>query len=724
MSTSIITTKLYIPPPPSNLISRPRLIEKLNQGLDRKLTLISAPAGFGKTTVLSECVAHCGLPVAWYSLDEGDDDSARFLAYLIAALQTIDQSIGIGVSNLLGPSQPLSIEPVLTELINQIARRSTRAVLVLDDYHVIESMEIDRVVSFFLSKLPPQIHLIIATRTDPTFPLSRLRSRGQLTEIRVTDLRFSHEEAALFLEKGMGLKISVDDIATLETRTEGWIAGLQLAAISMQRLKNQFEITRFVENFSSSNRYILDYLTDEVLQQRPVGTRDFLLQTSILNRLSAPLCQAVTEMENSQEILETLEGANLFLIPLDDERRWYRYHHLFGDLLRARLRLSTPDNIPVLHRRASAWFSSNDLISQAIPHSLAAEDFDQAALLTEIIFFDRMGHGEDFSIMLARLVALPEIIILARPFLGIMYAWMLSITLQLDKVEPRLVDIETRFSDQLPAELKRQIASIRGEVCRHQGNFQCSIKGCLQILECLPEEMTPTDHQTYTGIVTNLAWGYVLVGDMDQAQKWFIESLAIGQHSITLTLLGLFGLALVQELRGQLQEAVDTCQHGLQLIEDTPQKIDNEVPAAVYIHLRLGNLFRERGRLEEAEHHFIRGLELGHKWRTVGDTMRDGYIDLAKLKLSQSDFQGALDALMQTEKLLPHYRAVPGFGDTIAAQKARIMLTWAASCGDNARLKAVARWAEERDFSVDGTMRSIHEEFEYLVWVRLLLSQN
>jgi len=383
MPASILSTKLYIPPPPSNLIPRPRLIEQLNQGLLGKLTIVSAPAGFGKTTLLSECVARCGLPVAWYSLDESDDDLVRFLSYLIAALQSLDPDTGLGVSDILGSSQLPAAESILTDLINQIDKWPMQSVLVLDDYHVIESLEIDQAISFFITNLPAHIHLVIATRTDPTFPMSRLRSRGQLIEIRVDDLRFSPNEAALFLDKAMGLNVSPQDIATLEARTEGWIAGLQLAAISMQQLKHQNEITQFVDNFSSSHRYIMDYLTDEVLQQRPEGTRDFLLQTSILSRLSAPLCQAVTGMANSQEILETLDGANLFLISLDDERVWYRYHHLFDDLLQKRLDLHKHEFVSGLHLRAAEWYKENGWISEALDHFLKAEDHPGAADLIE-----------------------------------------------------------------------------------------------------------------------------------------------------------------------------------------------------------------------------------------------------------------------------------------------------------------------------------------------------
>jgi LuxR family maltose regulon positive regulatory protein len=356
MATPLLMTKLYIPPARSNLVPRPNLVQRLDEGLQlgHKLTLISAPAGFGKTTLLSEWLHGWGgstgagtapLQVAWLSLDEGDNDLARFLTYLVAALQTIEGNVGQGVLAALQSPGAVNVEAVLTTLINEIAGLRDSLILVLDDYHVIESQPVDNALTFFLDHLPPPpggLHLVIASRSDPSLPLSRLRAGGQMTEIRVADLRFTHDEVAAFLTKATGLELSAENVAALETRTEGWIAGLQLAALSMQRFKRGGDVTDFVNRFTGSDRYIQDYLADEVLQQRPQGTKDFLLQTSILNRLSGPLCDAVTNRDNSQAILEALEAANLFIVPLDNERRWYRYHHLFADLLRQRLQQSPP----------------------------------------------------------------------------------------------------------------------------------------------------------------------------------------------------------------------------------------------------------------------------------------------------------------------------------------------------------------------------------------------
>ena len=374
MTPPLLTTKLYIPSIRPELVSRPRLIEQLNAGLDRKLTLISAPAGFGKTTLLSEWVAGSERPVTWLSLDESDNDPARFLVYFIAALQTLALSqvegievrqepaaqqepvgiIGKGALSALQSPQPPPTEAILTALINEIAAIPNRIVLVLDDYHLIEAQPIHDALTFLLRRLPPQMHLVIATREDPHLPLARLRARGQLTELRATDLRFTPSEAAEFLNQVMGLNLSAEDIAALETRTEGWIAGLQLAAISMQGHK---DATSFIKSFTGSHHFVLDYLIEEVLHQQSESVQNFLLQTAVLDRLTGSLCDALTGQGNGQATLEMLEHANLFIVPLDNERRWYRYHHLFADLLRQRLHQNPPplSSPPLGGTEGGAW---------------------------------------------------------------------------------------------------------------------------------------------------------------------------------------------------------------------------------------------------------------------------------------------------------------------------------------------------------------------------------
>src|SRR5260221_3186980 len=387
MSTPILATKLYIPPPRPKAVLRPRLSERLNEGRPRKLTLISAPAGFGKTTLVSEWVLGCQRPAAWLSLDEGDNDPTRFLTYLVAALQTLAATLGEGVLTILQSPQPPPPASILTALLNDLTTISDDFVLVLDDYHVLDAKPVDHALTFLLDHLPPQMHLVIATREDPPLPLARLRVGGNLTELRVTDFRFAHSEAAEFLNQVMGLTLSAQDIAALATRTEGWIAGLQLAAISMQ---GHQDTTSFITSFTGSHHFVMDYLVEEILQQQSERVQTFLLRTSILDRLCGPLCDAVVldPSASGQKTLEYLEHANLFIVPLDHERRWYRYHHLFADLLRQRLHQSiasspgdAESHVNALHIRASLWYEDHGLEIEAFHHAVAANDLERAERL-------------------------------------------------------------------------------------------------------------------------------------------------------------------------------------------------------------------------------------------------------------------------------------------------------------------------------------------------------
>ena len=345
-ASPLLETKLYVPKWRAGLVPRARLIERLDQGIERKLTLISAPAGFGKTTLLAEWLAGTPAterPEAWVSLDQSDNDPTFFWAYFIAALQTVESGVGENAVTLLHSRQPPPIESLLGTLINEISAIQDRFALILDDYHAIDSQSIHGAVSFLIDHLPPQMHLVIASRADPPLPLARLRGRGELTELRAADLRFTSDEASAFLNQATGIDLKADDVAALETRTEGWIAGLQLAALSM---RGQEDVPGFIEAFAGDDRYIADYLVEEVLQRQPEHVRSFLLQTSILDRLSGPLCDVVTGQENGKRMLEALERGNLFVVPLDDKRQWYRYHHLFADVLHARLMEEDPDQIP------------------------------------------------------------------------------------------------------------------------------------------------------------------------------------------------------------------------------------------------------------------------------------------------------------------------------------------------------------------------------------------
>ncbi|WP_369688920.1 hypothetical protein [Bacillus sp. FJAT-26390] len=469
----ILSTKLYIPPNRPEMVLRSRLIDRLNEGKQRKLTLISASPGFGKTTLVSEWLAGCGRPAAWLSLDEGDNDAARFLTYLFAALQNIGANVGEGVFGLLQSPQPPSIESILTLLLNEMTTIPSPSILVLDDYHVIDATPVQEAVSFLVERLPVQMHLVMITRKDPHLPLARLRARGQLNELRVADLRFTAIEAAGFLNEAMGLSLSPEDISRLETRTEGWIAGLQLAAISMQ---GHNDTKGFIDSFTGSHRHVMDYLMEEVLCQQPESIQLFLLRTSVLDRMSGSLCDAVTRRSaqhskmkgtlaassslppdfttaSGQEVLEYLEQSNLFLVSLDNERRWYRYHHLFADLLRQRLHqhrtASAGDegwDVGELHMHASVWYEKNGLEIEAFQHAVAANDVPRAVRLMEGGGMPLHFRGGVTPVM-SWLESLPAATLNANPSLLVMHASALLFVSQTTGVEQKLQAAEAALQD-------------------------------------------------------------------------------------------------------------------------------------------------------------------------------------------------------------------------------------------------------------------------------------
>ncbi|HEY0605008.1 MAG TPA: AAA family ATPase, partial [Herpetosiphonaceae bacterium] len=438
MATPLLATKLYIPPLRPNVVRRSRLTERLNAGVHRKLTLVAAPAGSGKTTLLTEWLARCGRPVAWLSLDEADSELTRFLQYLVAAVQSIAPTIGAGVLQVLQSSQPPPAEAILTALLNDLTTLADPFILVLDDYHVLDAPEVDQALTFMLEHLPPRMHLVITTREDPQLPLARLRARGQLTELRGADLRFTPAEAATFFTEVMGLDLSAAEIAALDERTEGWIAGLQLAALSMQ---GQQDVSGFIQAFTGDHRYIVDYLLDEVLARLPEAVRGFLLQTAILDRLSGPLCDAVTSQQGGNARLEALHRSNFFVVPLDDTRQWYRYHHLFAEVLAAQLRAEQPDRVALLHRRASIWYEQHGSATDAIRHALAGEDWERAAGLVELTV-PAMRRSRQELTLLRWMEALPDALIRRMPVLSAEYATTLMMVGVLEGVADRLQDAE------------------------------------------------------------------------------------------------------------------------------------------------------------------------------------------------------------------------------------------------------------------------------------------
>jgi ATP/maltotriose-dependent transcriptional regulator MalT len=673
MPAPLLITKLYIPPPRPGIVPRPRLVERLNEGLaaGRKLALISASAGFGKTTLVSEWAAGCQRPIAWLSLDEGDNDPTRFLTYLIAALQTLAPNLGGGVLAALQSPQPPSTESILTALLNEIVSIPDNFVLVLDDYHVIDSKPVDEVITFLLEHMPPQMHMVIATREDPSLPLARLRVRGQLTELRAADLRFTPSEAAEFLNQVMGLTLSTEEIAALEARTEGWIAGLQLAAISMQELP---DAASFIQSFTGSHRFILDYLLEEVLQRQPVEVQTFLLRTSILDRMCGPLCDAVLldPSVSGQATLEYLERANLFVVPLDNERCWYRYHHLFADLLRQRLQQSASSGNEEgaeaeYHVRASVWYEDNGLELEAFQHAAAANDVERAERLMEGKGMPLHFRGVVTTI-LDWLASLPTTVLDARPLLWVKSATLSLVTGQTTGVEEKLQAAEAALAaalqsaepDDKTRDLIGQIAAARATLALSRYQVETIIAQSGRALEYLPP-----DNLTFrfTAIWT-LAFAYLFQGDRAAASRAYTEALSISQKSgdIFSTILATSGLGQVQELENQLYRAAETYRYVLQMVSDQP------LPNAAEAHLGLARICYEWNDLEAAEHHGQQGLLLARQYDRILDRFIICEVFLARLKLARGDVAGAAAMLAQAEQSVRQHNFMQRMPEVAAAQ--------------------------------------------------------
>ena len=646
MTSNLLQTKLYVPRLRPSFVPRPFLIEKLNRGLHRKLTLISAPAGFGKTTLVSEWIAEEKRPFAWLSLDEGDSDLARFLAYFIAALQTVEPSLGQGVLGMLKSPQFPPIESVLTTLINEIAAITQEFALVLDDYHVVNTPSIDQALTFLLAHLPLQMHLVITTREDPNLPLARLRVRGQLTELRIADLRFTRDEAASFLRQMMGLDLSEQNIAALETRTEGWIAGLQMAALSMRG--HQDDAASFIQSFSGSHHFVLDYLVEEVLQQQSASVQKFMLQTAVLNQLTGSLCNALTGADDSQEILESLERANLFLVPLDKERRWYRYHHLFADLLRQRLQQRSEEfDIPELHIRASQWYEANGRELEAFHYAAVANDVERAVHLIEGNGLPLYFRGEVIPVR-QWLESLPEAEFKARPSLWVTYASVLTLTGRLhDNIEDILQTAETALQnaahDDKTDDLFGQIAAIRAMLGVPKNQVETIITQSHRALKLLNSNNAPMRTTTSW----TLGYAYQVQGDRVAASRAFEETIIQSQKSgnIMTEIAAATCLGQIQETENQPHQAEASFKQILQLMGDPPW------PAACEACVGLARIHYQWNDLEMAEQYGQQGLELAWQLENVDTPAACGLL-LARVKLAQGDATGALAALAEADQFV------------------------------------------------------------------------
>jgi LuxR family maltose regulon positive regulatory protein len=673
MSTPVLATKLYIPPPGPKIVHRPRLIERLNEGLCCKLTLISAPAGFGKTTLVSEWVASYGRPVAWLSLDEGDNNPARFLTYLIAALQTVAGEIGLGVSGVLQSPQPPPTELILTTLLNDIAAVPDNFFLILDDYHVIDAASVHKALAFLLKHLPPHVHLIVVTREDPALPLARLRAQGQMAEVRATGLSFTLSEATGFLNQAMGLDLSTDDIAALETRTEGWIAGLQLAALSLQ---GQQDPTSFIASFTGSHHFVLDYLAEEVLQQQPEHIQTFLLRTAILDRLCGSLCDAVLldAAGSGREVLEYLERANLFIVPLDDERRWYRYHHLFADLLRQRLRQSiaaSPEEaesrVNDLHLRASVWYEENGLEIEAFHHAVAAHDVDRAEHLTDSRGIPLHFRGAVTDI-LNWLASLPAAVLDARPWLWVRYASLLLVNGQTTGVEEKLQAAEIALRlDNIEAEADDKTRNLIGQIA--------ATRATLALTRYQPETMIVQSrraleylHPSNLALRANANWtlgvAYLYQGERTAARQAIIEAISLSQSAgdIFTTILATIILGDIEEVENNLHLAAQIYRHVLQLAGDQPLQIIHEA------HLGLARILYEWNDLDAAEQHGQQALYLAQQYDTVIDRFIICEVFLARLKLARGDVPGAAAMLAEASRSARQPHFAQRLPEVVAAQ--------------------------------------------------------
>ena len=670
MATSILATKLYIPPPRPKVVPRPRLIERLNEGLHRKLTLISAPVGYGKTTMLSEWIPQSERCVTWVSLDDGDNDPVRFWAYFIAALQMLDAEIGRNALALMRTPRLPSFEAILTTLLNEIAAFPEDFALVLDDYHVMDAKPVDASTSvddgltFLLEHLPPHMHLVVTTREDPNLPLARLRARDQLTEIRAADLRFTPGEAAVFLNRVMGLNLSAEDVTSLETRTEGWIAGLQLAALSMW---GREDVPGFIRAFAGDNQYIVDYMVAEVLQRQSERVRSFLLQTSILDWLSGPLCDAVTGQEEGKALLETLERGNLFVSPQDDKRHWFRYHHLFADVLRAHLMEEQPDRVPTLHRRASEWYEHNGLEIEAFQHAAAANDVERAEHLIEGEGMPLQFRGAGAPV-LKWLESLPKTALDARPSLWVTYASTLLFGGQHTAVEQKLQAAEAALAaaalqgtepDDRTKDLVGRIASMRATLAVIQHDVETIITQSRRALEYLHPDNLPVR----TATTWTLGYAYQLQGDRSAASRAYTEVISIGNSfgDSIYTIAATINLGQLQEADNQLALATRTYRRVLQLTGDPPD------PIACEAFLGLARITYQWNDLDTAQQYGQQCLQLTRQMDSV-DTFASCGVFLARLKLAQRDAVGAAAILAEAEAFVRQHNFMHRMPAVAAAQ--------------------------------------------------------
>ena len=709
MARPVIATKLYVPRLRPGLVARPRLRARLRAG--SRLTLVSAPAGFGKTTALAEWLAEVageGHAVAWLSLDPEDSEPTSFWTCAVTALQTAVPDVS---ALALVASSPT--EHLLTVLLNELAAVHRDVWLVLDDYHLVSGKEVNEGVAFLVEHLPPHVHVVISTRADPDLPLSRWRVRGELAEVRAEDLRFTTDEVAAYLS---GLDLGSADVAALAERTEGWIAALQLAALS---LRGRADVSGFIARFAGDDRYVVDYLVEEVLRHQPGHVRDFLLRSAVLDRLTGPLCDAVTGRDDGSTMLVSLDRANLFLVPLDDRREWYRYHHLFADVLRTRLLAEQPDLVPLLHQRASQWHEHHELTEAAVRHALAAHDVDRAAYLMELAVPAIRLHRQE-ALLLGWLTALPDDVVRRSPVLSVFHGYLLLAAGDLDAVAARFDDAERALAaapdDSAPRwaqteELRTLPATIavhRASLAQARGDVAGTAEQARRALELAG----PDDHLARAGATGFLGLAAWARGDVSTALETFTQAVA-SLHAAGAVVDELSGTVVLADLwlaAGRPGTARQACERALRLAEAHGVPLAR---ASADLHVALSELDREVGDLDNANRHLAAAATIGEH-ASMAESRYRWFVAGGRIADAEGEPGRAIALLDQAEQL---YR--PGFFPNvrpIAAMRARVWIS-------RGQLARVADWAREHDVSTMDT-RDHLSEYDHLTAVRLLIARH
>jgi LuxR family maltose regulon positive regulatory protein len=708
MSGDIVDTKLHLPPVRANLVERPDLIERLDRALTRRHILLSAPAGFGKTALLSQWLATSPHPAGWISLDASDNDPVQFLSYLVAALEQIAPNMGRRADTLLRSPQPPPAESIFKALVNDLVNYSGPLTLVLDDYHAIDASPVHSGVAFLLESLPPHLHIAIATRVDPPLPLARLRASGQLTELRTDDLVFTLDEAIALLNGCMALGLSAEDIARLEERTEGWIAGLQMAALALQGRPPE-RISQFIHEFSGSHHFVLDYLVEQVLDRQPVERQSFLLQTCILERLSGPLCDAVTGQHQSQLLLEALEKANLFLVPLDDERQWYRYHHLFRDLLRARLKQSSPDLIPALHVRASAWCENHSVIAEAIGHACEGGDFESAARLIEQNAAGMMSRGQ-MATLIAWIERLPAAVA-CRPALQIQKAWAFTFAGELEQASGLLQEAAKR----LPSEDgSPRIQDLRGQmtiVRALMANLTGDVSRAVALAREAHSLLLPDNLPSRSLIPYILGSAYRKQGDLASAEAALSEIVRIGRvlNNLWTLSVGMSELAMLRLMQGRRRAAAELYHDILQLAAEQGPSGFNTI---VGMNIRLAELILEENQIDQALHLVQDSLKELQAWGQPNDLVL-AHTVLARALHAQGDLESASLALEHAAEITRRFTVFPYFSTLVEIARVKLWL-------DQKRIREAGSWAEATRKKSES---QIHE-LEQMAVARVLLARG